>query len=96
MFHIGTNAQALARAVASPEPQADARPDAQAFPRAHAPTFAGADDRAHDGTDAAPQCSAQPGTDERVPRVRRADHLGPRPVWKSKFYDASQDGRDMT
>ena len=49
----GTGAPALARAVASPEPQADARPDAQAFHRAHAPTFAGADDRAYDGTDAA-------------------------------------------
>ena len=53
-IHIGTNAQALARAVASPEPQADARPDTEALSRAHAPAFAGADDRAHDGTDAAP------------------------------------------
>ncbi len=54
MFHIGTNAQALARAVASPEPQADARPDAEALKRAHALAIAGADNRADDGTDAAP------------------------------------------
>ena len=51
-IHIGTNAQALARAVASPEPQADARPDAQALTRAHAFTDHGTDHLAYDGTDA--------------------------------------------
>ena len=52
MFHIGTNAPALARAVSCSFAQADARPDAEALARAHAPAFAGADDRAYDGTDA--------------------------------------------
>ena len=52
MFHIGTNAQALARAVASPEPQADASPHPEALARAHALADSSADSRTYDGTDA--------------------------------------------